>query len=181
MLTEELTLVKPGPEYEAEYRALLAEYQVSGEDCHAGKLLKALGDDFAAFLYRLKDEERRFGLPPGIVPQTTFWLIRNGATILGESRIRHRLTPLLECEGGHIGYAIRPSERRKGYGTCILALTLEKARTMGLKRVLLTCETENIGSAKIIRFNGGIFAGESISMYSGKPVSKYWIDLSSKR
>jgi predicted acetyltransferase len=97
--------------------------------------------------------------------------------MIGITHLRHRLTDPLRKEGGHIGYNIRPSERRKGYGTKILELALDKAREIGLKRVLVTCDTDNVASGKIIRKNGGVFEGESISDRSGKPVSRYWIEL----
>jgi len=97
--------------------------------------------------------------------------------ILGESRLRHSLTPALEHHGGHIGYVIRPSQRRKGYGTLILALTLEKARALGIQRVRITCDTDNTGSVRIIEKNGGILSAQVISERSGKLISQYWIDL----
>jgi len=97
--------------------------------------------------------------------------------VLGTMALRHYLTPLLEDVGGHIGYAIRPSERRKGYGTRILALTLERARAMGLGRVLVTCDTDNLGSARVIQRNGGALASEGHSVRTGTRVSRYWIDI----
>jgi len=135
------------------------------------------GEAFPAFLRRMQNNEAGIDLLPGIVPQRIFWLVRDGREIVGQSAIRPELTPILEIEGGHIGYAIRPTERRKGYGTRILALTLEPARALGLRRVLLTCNTENVASARIIQKNGGAFDGESPSPYTGKPVSRYWIEI----
>ena len=177
MTVETVTLVKPCIELKANYLALLEEYYACGEERYSSYLMKSAGHNFDAFLRLLEREECREYLPPGVVPQTTFWLVRNGTHILGESRLRHWLTPSLEIEGGHIGYVIRPSERRKGYGTLILALTMEKAREIGLPRVMVTCDTDNISSSKIIRKNGGVFAGENISPRTGKPASRYWIDL----
>lgn len=133
--------------------------------------------NFPAYIRRLDEVSQGTGLQPGYVPCTTFWLIKNNTQILGESRLRHWLTPSLEHEAGHIGYVIRPSERRKGYGTHLLALTLEKSRDLGLDRVLLTCDTDNIGSARIIEHNGGKLASQGISNSSGKPISRYWINL----
>ncbi len=86
--------------------------------------------------------------------------------------------PHLEREGGHIGYDVPPSERMKGYGTILLKHVLLKAKEMGIKKVLITCDADNIGSAKIIENNGGIYENESISTESGKPVSRYWISIS---
>lgn len=117
------------------------------------------------------------GLPEGYVQQTTFWLIRNGTSIVAGSWLRHTLNQWLLIEGGHIGYSVRPGCRRRGYGSLLCGLTLQKAREFGLTRVLITCNTENAGSARIIQKNGGVFAGEDPSPYSGKPVSRYWVDL----
>lgn len=172
-----LTLVKPTVKLEEDYWAVIDEYRAEGEDRYSNHLMRLAGNDFVIFLRRVADEENSAKLPPGVVPQTTFWLLLNGARIVGESRLRHFLNPSLEIEGGHIGYVIRPSERRKGYGTLILALTMEKARRIGLPRVLVTCDTDNIGSAKIIRKNGGVFAGEAYSPRTRKAVSRYWIEL----
>ncbi|MHB8934154.1 MAG: GNAT family N-acetyltransferase, partial [Bellilinea sp.] len=93
------------------------------------------------------------------------------------SRLRHRLTPLLEEEGGHIGYDIRPSERGKGYATLLLALTLEKARESGMAGVLVTCDEDNIASARVIEKNKGQLLNTVVSQTSGKQVRRYWIDL----
>ncbi|HEY3418560.1 MAG TPA: GNAT family N-acetyltransferase [Armatimonadota bacterium] len=174
---ESLALVPPDVTLEAEYRAMLDECRVLGEEYYSTYLLRSVDDDFAQFVRRLELEELGMALPMGIVPQTTYWLFRDGRTIVGESRLRHHLTSVLEVEGGHIGYTIRPGERRKGYGTQILTLMLEKARARAIPRVLVTCNTENIGSAKIIQKNGGVFSGEDISPRSGKPVSRYWITI----
>jgi len=91
--------------------------------------------------------------------------------------LRHQLTPALEHEGGHIGYDIRPSARRRGFGTLILALTLERARILGLARALLTCDTDNTASARIIERNGGALAARVVSNRTGKLISQYWIEL----
>jgi predicted acetyltransferase len=90
-------------------------------------------------------------------------------------RIRLRLTPDLEREGGHIGYDVRPSRRREGLGTTLLRLALVEARTMGIARVLITCDADNVGSQKIIERNGGQYAGSSAASDSGKVVLQYWI------
>jgi predicted acetyltransferase len=108
---------------------------------------------------------------------TAFWLVKNNQIILGESRLRHSLTPALEAYGGHIGYVIRLSQRRKGYGTLILKLTLEKARAIGIQRVRVTCDTDNIGSARIIERNGGMLSGYSVDPKNGKGTSQYWIEV----
>ena len=85
--------------------------------------------------------------------------------------------PHLEKEGGHIGYNIRPTERKKGYGTAILSLTLAKARGLGLKEVIVTCDSDNVGSLVIIEKNGGQHISTAASDHSGKQVNRYKIVL----
>ena len=133
--------------------------------------------DFDAYLLKVAQSARGEHLPYNFVPYDTFWLVQDGARILGELRLRHHLTDMLAIEGGHIGYNIRPGERRKGYGTLQLRLGLEKARELGLTRVLVTCDDDNLPSAKIIEANGGVLSGRAISPESGVPVRQYWIEL----
>jgi len=93
------------------------------------------------------------------------------------SNLRHRLNPALLLHGGHIGYGIRPSTRRKGLGREILGQTLAFARQLGLGRVLVTCAKENAGSARIIVANGGALHSEEFIPERGEIVQRYWIDL----
>ncbi|HET6317136.1 MAG TPA: GNAT family N-acetyltransferase, partial [Chloroflexota bacterium] len=90
------------------------------------------------------------------------------------------LTRALEAEGGNVGYIIRPSQRRKGYGTLILALTLSEARRRGMSRVCVTIDADNLPSARVIEKNAGGLSGQSVSQDSGKLVSQYWIEFSSQ-
>lgn len=178
---DRVRLVQPSIAFEAEYLSMAAEFWAKESWVAGEKRFQndrdLIENNFPAYIRRLDEAARDIGLQPGFVPCTTFWLIANDGQILGESRLRHWLTNSLEYEGGHIGYVIRPSDRRKGYGTRILALTLEKARDLGLNRVLLTCDTDNIGSARIIEKNGGKLASQGISPSYGKPISRYWITL----
>ena len=116
-------------------------------------------------------------LPPGRVLWSTFWLVKDRRRILGCSRLRHRLNAHLEQEGGHIGYDIRPSERGKGYATYLLRLTLEEARRIGMKRILITADTENVASWRVIERNDGVIESETVSSKTGKRVRKYWISV----
>ena len=178
-----LQLTRPSAELEQEFLALVAEVAAAREVVNYGCLhataekFIAAGRDFAAFRQRLLKEEQQEHQPAGLVPQTTFWLVRNSATIVGESRLRHYLNDHLELEGGHIGYAIRPSERHKGHGTLILQLSLAKAREIGLSRVLLTCDKHNLASARIIQKNGGELTSEGVSPRDGNLIQRYRIEL----
>jgi predicted acetyltransferase len=133
-------------------------------------------NDFAGYVQRLQQFAQGINLPPGAVRQTTYWGV-DDATIVGTIRLRHQLTPALELIGGHIGYVVRPSKQRRGYGTQLLALTLDQARRLGLERVLITCDVDNIGSARMIEKNGGLLQDQGIVAGHDKPISRYWIDL----
>jgi predicted acetyltransferase len=171
MGTPEATLVEPTEELWPEFRAMAEEYRLAGDTRYQPAL-----DDFPAYLRALLDGARGVGLPPGRVPFSTFWLT-SGRRPIGRSSVRHHLTPELEEEGGHVGYDIRPSERLKGYGKLILRLTLAEAGKLGLSRALLTCDADNLASAKVIERNGGRLQDRAVSKRSGKLISRYWIEL----
>jgi predicted acetyltransferase len=175
MQCEGLTLVKPSAVFAAEYTAMVHEFQQTDEDWFNNFPLAL--SDFPAFVQELEDEERGIGLPPGIVPQQTYWLLKEGKTIVGEIRLRPLLTPPFEQHHGHIGYNTRPSERRKGYATCQLALLLDVARTQNLARVMLTIEGHNPASVSVIEKNGGKLEWCKTSPETGETLSCYWIDL----
>jgi predicted acetyltransferase len=178
MTEAQITLAAPDRRYEASFRALLAEYHAAGEHYFSAGHEAQLERGFAAYLTYLAEMAHGARLPLGMVAEDTFWLVRDGAEVLGASRLRHTLTPALEDVGGHIGYSIRPGARRQGYGTLQLALTLERARERGLARVLLTCDTANVGSVRVIERNGGVLASQGYSAVTGTDVSRYWIALS---
>ncbi len=174
MKEDKLCLVSPATEWEQEYRAMVAEATTSDPNY----ALTPASLDFSSLLESLGKQERGEELPPGFVPQSTFWLVRSDGRLLGECRLRHRLTEALRRFGGHIGYTIRPSERQKGYGKRILALALEKAGERGIEKVLVTCNEANLASAKIIEANGGVLEGYDESLLSGRRTCLYWIELS---
>lgn len=169
-----LNLIKPDLSLKDDFLEMIAEFRAKSEFFVYHDLAMI---NFSDYLADIEASEKGNQLKPGYVPQTTFWLVLDNQTILGESRLRHYLTPTLELEGGHIGYAIRPSQRLKGYGTQILASTRIEAAKLGLSRVLVTCDADNIGSQKIILANGGLFDGENLSPHSKNWVHRYWVPV----
>jgi predicted acetyltransferase len=145
-----------------------------------GRLLdydvQRLRRNFAGYLHTTQNQKDPERVIPGRVPTTDFWLI-DGDRVIGRLSLRHELNDFLLKVAGHIGYVIRPSLRRRGYGKEILHLGLEQARAVGLKRVLVTCDENNIGSKKVIESNGGKF--ENAVVVDGSPIMKlrYWIDV----
>jgi predicted acetyltransferase len=93
------------------------------------------------------------------VPHTTYWLIDNDK-IIGVSNLRHKLNDELKTIGGHIGYSIRPSERGKGDATKLLSLTIAEGKKLGITEFLLTCDKDNIASARTIQKNNGVLISE---------------------
>jgi predicted acetyltransferase len=112
----------------------------------------------------------------GWVPNSTRFLINNGR-IIGNYNFRHELTESLKRCGGNCGYSVRPSERRKGYGTMLLANAKDFGRTLGLDRILVTCSVDNIGSSRVIERNGGVFEDVVHDEESNENISRYWITL----
>jgi len=177
MKKEDLRLIEPHEELELEFMAVMREFVASGEYQKWGYELEIENENFGKYVQNRLDWKEGRNLPKGWVPASTFWLIRGDNTILGTSSLRHELTEHLRRIGGHIGFNIRPSERQKGYGTVILALTLEKAKELGLKRVLVTCDDNNIGSAKVIEKNGGVLEDKYSNDELEQPKRHYWIEL----
>ncbi|HVE56870.1 MAG TPA: GNAT family N-acetyltransferase [Pyrinomonadaceae bacterium] len=132
--------------------------------------------DFEDYLRRMQILASGENIPAGEVPRTTYFLFC-GEKIIGRSEIRRELNDELKLIGGHLGADIRRSERRKGFGILILRLTLEKAKELGLEKVLITCDKNNIASAKTIEKCGGVFEKEIVHGETGATISHYWIEL----
>ena len=132
--------------------------------------------DFAGFVTSVDAFARGESLPRGWVASSSFWLVE-GDEYIGSTNVRHELTEWLERYGGHIGYAIRPSKRQQGYGKLICKLALEQAREIGLRRVLITCDADNVGSRRIIESNGGVFENEVAQPDRSVPKRRYWFDV----
>lgn len=108
------------------------------------------------------------------IPATYWWIVdRDG--YLGAISLRHRLNEFLLEAGGHIGYGVRPSARRRGVATWALGAVLPHARARGLARVLVTCGDENVASARAIERNGG--ALDDVRDTALGRTRRYWIDL----
>jgi predicted acetyltransferase len=133
------------------------------------------GMSFARYLEVLAEQERGENLAADHVPET-FLFAFAGTSIVGRVSIRHALTPYLERFGGHIGYVVVPDYRRQGYATAILRQSLEVARhKLGLTRVLLTCDDDNVGSIRTIEKNGGVLEDVVTEPNSEKSKRRYWI------
>jgi predicted acetyltransferase len=115
--------------------------------------LEEAAADFAGFVERRRQARELWG-----VPVTELWLV-DGTDYLGTVVIRHRLTPALEREGGHLGYHVVPGHRRRGHATRMLAQARAVCRRLGLDEVLVTCAETNTASRRVIEANGGVLDG----------------------
>ncbi len=170
MSDSEAFLARPHQRYKRSYIAGVKEYIREGMSItwHPG----ILAERFPEYLEVLQQAETE---PlAGMVPASQYWLVSAGGLYLGDVDIRHHLTDSLRRFGGHIGYKIRPSQRRKGYGSLILRLGIRQARQRHIGDILITCDEDNIGSAKIIESNGGILL-DRIDNGRGVLSRRYWI------
>jgi predicted acetyltransferase len=111
--------------------------------------------EYREWLVKSDNTSKGVGLADWMVASTTYWLYVDGVPV-GVGKLRHRLTDRLREEGGHGGYAIRPSQRGKGYGKQLLALLIGEAHVMGIGRLLLTVQNRNTPSIRVALGNGGI-------------------------
>lgn len=115
--------------------------------------------------------------PEGRVHNDLYW-VADGAEVVGFLSFRHTLNDWLRETGGHIGYAVRASRRREGIASAALALGLDRAREIGLERVLITCDVDNEGSFRTIERAGGVLQDVSDQSARGEGVQRrYWIAL----
>lgn len=134
------------------------------------------GTDWRQFLADVENTRRGRNLPEGRVP-ATFLLAKVGGDLVGRVSIRHSLNPSLRAVGGHIGYAVRPQHRGRGYAHQILTLSLIEAKRLGINRVLVTCDAHNHASKRTIERCGGML--EATLSVDGDTVNsklRYWID-----
>jgi len=130
---------------------------------------------FAAWVGRLlRQADTSVPAGPGRVHATHFWIVERDS-VLGAISLRHSLTGFLLRAGGHVGYGIRPSARRRGLATWALAEVLPEARSLGVSRLLVTCADENVGSARTIEKNGGVLA--DVGPTELGLTRRYWIQL----
>ena len=166
-----IRLVKLSRAYKPHLEDMMDEWNSTGEKIVPYAIRKNDYHDFDYYLDNLEIKQET----DGKVPDTTLFCLDEDRDIfVGAVNIRHYLTEEMLVNGGHIGDGIRPSERRKGYATAMIGLALKEAKKLGINRVLMVCDKNNIGSAKSIINNGGILENEVV--VNGITEQRYWID-----
>ena len=167
-------LTNPSERYQVSYLEALQEFQAEGR--HLELSLEEVAASFGDFVQHLREQADRAKIKPGRVPNWHFWFI-DGDDYIGRLILRSELNEHLLQIGGHMGYDIRPSRRRQGYGKLILKYGLERAKAFGLERVLLTCDEDNLASRRIIGSHGGMLENIiEVEQWPAK-VCHYWIHL----
>jgi predicted acetyltransferase len=172
-----LQLIKLTKLYKKQLGEMIDEWKLDQIQNHTNHSPRSIfKNDYHDFDHYLNHLELKEPID-GRVPDSVFFLLDNEKNkFLGAVNIRHYLNEILLKEGGHIGLGIRPSERRKGYATQMIALALIECKKLGINKVLITCDKSNIGSAKSILKNGGKLENEFVNS-DGDIEQRYWINL----
>jgi predicted acetyltransferase len=131
---------------------------------------------FENYLKLMNEMSRGINLPENHVPSTNLFAFDENV-IVGKVSVRHHLNENLENVGGHIGYAVLPEHRKKGYASEMLKQVLSYCNQLGLHRVLVTCNENNIASAKVILKNGGVLENIFDPKDGTSKKLRYWIQI----
>ncbi len=172
----ELKLVRPTSEYADEIMAFRNELLLLDESfagCNGLRKCKTC-EEWLEYLQQMSSEET---CPSGLVPSDTLIYVREeDKSVIGMIDIRRHIdSPVLSMWGGHIGYTVRPSVRKKGYAKRMLRDALMFCKLGGNKNILITCNSNNYASQKTILANGGVFENEIC--VDGETVKRYWVTL----
>lgn len=173
-----IKLVRPTTEYAGQIMQLRREFlENDPSECMGGcgNLRRCENaQEWLAEINKLADPEL---CPEGYTRSDTYLAVRsNDNRLVGVIDLRHSLDNAALSEwAGHIGYCVRPNDRRRGYAKEMLRLDLENCRALGINRVLLCCDHDNIASERTILANGGVF--ERTTEANGKTVKRFWIEL----
>lgn len=171
-IIDKLRLIIPDNTYKLQAQSYIEEFKIYNSKCSGSGNLEKYDnyDKWLEHLRKMKSSDN------GNIPRSTFFAIREcDNIIIGMVNIRHKLDKFLLNEYGNIGYAVRPTQRNKGYANQILQLALIECKKIGLSKVLLVCAKNNIASEKVIKRNGGIYWNERDTKCEGKATKRYWI------
>lgn len=161
-----IRLIEPSEEYLDSYIEAHDENAAAGITAY--RFRDARREDVLAYFDAYAHER---DLPPNRVGAHFYWLVDDArGRFIGEISVRHRLTEALKRYAGHIGYGVRASEQGKGYGALMLKLALDRARELGIKQVLITCDDDNAASARVMEKNGLALDDRIVNEIDGKRI-----------
>lgn len=172
----QIKLIKPTMEFAEEIMEYRQEFLDSGDNLAGSSNLGAFSS-IEEWINEIRKLENVDTCPIDKVSSTLYMGVRlSDNKVIGMINFRHHINhPILSVWGGHIGYSVRPSERRKGYAKEMLRQVLNYCKEFRVNKVLITCDSDNIASRKTIIANGGIFENEV--MVDGKRIQRYWIQV----
>lgn len=166
-------LEKISLKHKKEIERIKKEYDSLNEDYNGAFFIKEY-DNYESLIKNLNNYSKGIMDNPNYVPYTCYVALDEDNNVVGVGSLRHELNDYLSKYGGHIGYSVVPSQRKKGYGTKILNLLLEEAKKKKINKVLITCSNDNLGSLGIIKNNNGIL--EDKIYHDNKITCRYWIE-----
>ena len=174
---EEFILIRPTSEYASQIVGYRQEFLDSDDSMDGTGPLRRF-ENPAEYIKTCAEYEDPQAVPSHLVPATQFIFVRKSDNrLVGMLQVRHRFNDFLEKYGGHIGYSVRPSERRRGYAKEMLRMALPYCREIGLDKVLITCIDGNIGSEKTILANGGVYESTVHEVTDDINLKRFWIAL----
>ena len=170
-------LVLPDSTFETQYTDMMDEWLAFGDRLNPGALHNN-GASYETWLKWMAEDAHEETCPPEAVPQTMYFAVRDDGRLIGAVTVRHKLNERTNNEsgGGHVGFGVRPTERRKGYAKIILQLALEKLAERGIHDVMLNCASDNIGSEKTILSCGAVFHDEVVNN-NGDEAKRFFIKI----
>lgn len=171
-----LRLVRPTLQYKEDILKYQQEFNATKEVIHGSSSLHKF-EDFDEWFNKVQNSDNLERIPHGMVPATQFLCVNEENKIVGMVNIRHYLNEYLIQIGGHVGYSVRPNERRKGIAKWMLKESLTFLQEKEVERALITCDVDNIGSRNTILANGGQFESVVHDEYDDIDVERYWIDI----
>ena len=176
-MEENMKLILPTEAYAGEYGRYRQEFLDNGDSMDGAGPMRRMPDfhEWLAYTESCRDKKT---LPEGKVQATLFLYVRESDDkVVGMIQVRHYFNEYLEKYAGHIGYSVRPSERRRGYAKRMLHDTLPFCRSIGLEKALISCIDTNEASRRTILANGGVYESTVYEPEEKVNLERYWITL----
>lgn len=174
---DDFILIRPTSEYASQISEYRQEFLDAGDSMDGCGPLRRI-EDPEEYIKICKEYEDPDTVPSHLVTATQFFFVREiDDKLVGMIQVRHYFNEYLEKYAGHIGYSVRPSERRNGYAKKMLKMTLPFCKQLGLKKVLISCIDGNIASEKTILANGGVYESMVNEPNGNRDLKRFWIKL----